>query len=121
MPGWHLRTFLILLLFATTLLTFSMVGIGLLAYRLPQIEQDAVQDAQLTARNVSDLLENAVSALQMQLRPAVRLREELGVERIGRLFASILNEEGFQAIYLADRQGMVQAVSYTHLTLPTMQ
>jgi PAS domain S-box-containing protein len=109
MPRWHLRTFLVLLLFATTLLTFSMVGIGLLAYRLPQIEQDAVQDAQLTARNVSDLLENAVSALQMQLRPAVRLREELGVERVGKLFASILNEEGFQAIYLADKQGMVQA------------
>ena len=109
MPRWHLRTFLILLLFATTLLTFSMVGIGLLAYRLPQIEQDAVQDARLTARNVSDLLENAVSALQMQLRPAVRLREELGVGRISKLFASILNEGGFQAIYLADRQGMVQA------------
>ena len=111
MPRWRLRTFLILLLFATTLATFSMVSLGLLAYRLPQIKRDTAQDAQLTARNVSDLLENAVSALQIQLRPAVLLGDQLGVQRIGKLFGSILNEEGFQAIYRVDKRGIVQASS----------
>jgi PAS domain S-box-containing protein len=98
-----------LLLFATTLLTFSIVGLGLLAYRLPQIKQDALQDAQLTARNVSDLLENTIGALQTQLRPALLLRHELGMDWAAKLFGSILNEEGFQAIYLVDRRGIVHA------------
>lgn len=67
-----LRTSLVLLLAAATLLSFTIVATLILAIRLPQVEQRAREQALATAQETNRLFDRYVESVEHQIEPLQR-------------------------------------------------
>lgn len=104
----RLRTFLILLLISTSLITFTIVGSGLLFYQLPRIVEKEKARVESVAENVTSLLENSLTNLEVQLRPIIQQFGSISPQAMHLLFTTIVSENGFEAIYLVKHDGAVE-------------
>ena len=112
---WRLRTTLVVLLAFTTLATLATllaVGGGLLLWRLPKIHQENLGQVRHEARQLAERMEIMLGGLQRQLELAGATLAQLP-QNPPAVFLDALTAEGqsFEAIYLADRNGIVEAVS----------
>jgi two-component sensor histidine kinase len=112
---WRLRTTLVVLLALTTLATLATlvtVGSGLLLWRLPQVRQENVAQVQREARQLAERMEILLGGLQRRLELAGAALAQLP-QNPPTAFLDALTAEGqsFEVIYLADRDGTVEAVS----------
>lgn len=112
MKKWPLRTSLILLLAASTLTTFLLVGIGTLVFRLPQISAENRENAQREAREFANLLEYYLGGIEAQLQPAAAftLAGHALKEMPGHLDAIVGDGHLVEALYVLDTNGNILAV-----------
>lgn len=111
---YRLRTFLSLLLVATTAITMALVGGALLIYRLPQINNEAKYSVQREASDKARLLEFALSGLESQLRPAAALAQFSTPEVLSRSLQALIGQgEQFLAIYAADENGIIRSGGFS--------
>lgn len=105
-----LKTWLGLLLTTAIILTFSIVGVAILLFRLPQIEQTGREQAQATAAKMSRLTEQFLGSVEAQLSPLADLASRLPAAQLQiYLDATVGDGTTFDAISVVDIDGLVKA------------
>ena len=113
MRSISLRTSLVLLLAAATVLTFLVVGTSILLVRLPQVEQRSRTQAQLAAENVQRLLDRFMEGVEGQLQPLARLAGQGSAASLqAHLDALVAEGSVFDAVSLLDEEGKVLATGH---------
>lgn len=107
---WRLRTHLSALLFATMLLTFSVVSVAIMVWRAPEIERRSQVELEGTIVDVTAMLELLLNARLTRMEMLADLLRDLPAER----FASVLDGvivrgHMFHTMYLLSAQGRVEA------------
>ena len=105
---WSLRTSLIALLVIATLVTFSLIGIGVLAYRVPAILVEDREHMRNEAVSLTRYVEQLIDSLEGRLGTLVALDMTMSPQQIQRFLDAVILEGGFKAIYLINRNGHVE-------------
>ncbi|MCZ8251183.1 MAG: PAS domain S-box protein [Hylemonella sp.] len=107
----RLRTFLALLLTSAALLSFGIVATLVLLVRLPQVEQRARDQAQITAQETNRLLDRYTESVEHQIEPLLHaLRVGRAAPDLQFLLDAIVGEGvTFDALTLVGPDGRVQA------------
>ena len=107
----RLRTWLILLLTTTTVLTFAFVAIIILFFRLPQVEERGRVQAQDAAKNVARVLDQIMAGTESRLHPLAELMPALPSAQLQAYIDAVVGDGViFQAVYVADAEGRVEAL-----------
>lgn len=107
----RLRTWLILLLTTTTVLTFAFVAIIILFFRLPQVEERGRVQAQDAAKNVARVLDQLMAGTESRLHPLAELMPALPSAQLQAYIDAVVGDGViFQAVYVADAEGRVEAL-----------
>ncbi len=113
MRSISLRTSLVLLLAAATVLTFLVVGTSILMVRLPQVEQRSRTLAQLAAENVQRLLDRFMEGVEGQLQPLAVLAVRGDAASLQAYLDALVAEGSvFDAVSLLDEEGKVLATGH---------
>jgi PAS domain S-box-containing protein len=109
-PLVSLKATLALLLALATLMTFLVVGTGILLVRLPQVQERAQEQAEQAAEATSALLERMLQGVEQQLAPAAVLAPGMPVARLQPYLEALVRQSGdFDAVLLLDGSGLVSA------------
>lgn len=108
---WSLRTSLIVLLVISTLVTFSLIGVAILAYRVPTILAEDRQHMRNEAVSLARYFEQLIDSLEGRLATLTALDMAMSPQQIQRLLDSVIAEGGFKAIYLINPKGHVEFVA----------
>ena len=108
---WSLRTSLIVLLVISTLVTFSLIGVAILAYRVPTILAEDRQHMRNEAVSLARYFEQLIDSLEGRLATLTALDMAMSPQQIQRLLDSVIAEGGFKAIYLINPKGHVEYVA----------
>ncbi|WP_326533180.1 ATP-binding protein [Pseudorhodoferax sp.] len=108
---WKLRYHLFALLLTTMALTFAVVTVVVVFWRVPQIEHASLQALRNEVQDVAERLELLLGARQARLElMASRLRGRTP-EQAGEVLASNMHGDRlFRAVYLVSPRGRVEAV-----------
>ena len=109
--AWRLRTSLILLLVVATLVTYGVIGISVIAYRVPSILKEEQQHAQSEAIVLARYFEQLLNSLEGRVAALMAIDASMSPAQVQRLMDGVTGEGGFAAIYLADRQGRIEQVA----------
>ena len=108
---WQLRHHLSALLLVTMVLTFALVSVVALVWRVPDIEAEALQDLRQEVADVSVRLELLLGARQSRLELiATLLRGKPAEAATALLDADVGSGRMFRAVYLVSPTGRVEAV-----------
>ncbi|KQP36210.1 ATP-binding protein [Pseudorhodoferax sp. Leaf274] len=109
---WKLRAHLFALLLTTMGLTFTVVNIAMLFWRVPQIERESLQVLRNEAQDVADRLELLLGARQSRLElMASHLRGRTPAQAGAMLASSLRGDRLFRAVYLVSPRGRVEALA----------
>ncbi len=108
---WRLRTSLIVLLLVATLVTYGVIGAGILTYRVPAILEEDRQHMRSEARDLALYFEQMLSGLEGRLGAFSALDPAMPPAQIQHFLDATFAEGGFQAIYLLSRTGRVEYVA----------
>ena len=107
---WRLRTHLSALLFATMLLTFSVVSIAIMVWRAPEIERLSQIELEDEVVDMTAMLELLLSARLARLEMIAGLLPELPPERSSSVLDGVVARgRMFHTVYLLSAQGRVEA------------
>lgn len=107
-PVRSLRRHLAKLFAGTMLLTFGLVGAGLLLWRLPQIEREAAEVTRHDLRNLANRLELILAARNARLETLTRLVRDLAPQEAADVLQQAVDSGGlFDAVHLVSAQGQV--------------
>ncbi len=109
--AWRLRTSLILLLVVATLVTYGVIGISVIAYRVPAILKEEQQHAQSEAVVLARYFEQLLNSLEGRVAALMAIDAGMPPAQVQRLMDGVTGEGGFAAIYLADRRGRIEYVA----------
>ncbi len=107
---WSLRTSLIVLLVIATLVTFSLIGVGVLAYRVPAVLAEDREHMRNEAVSLARYFEQLIDSLEGRLGTLTALDMTMPAPQIQRFLDAVIAEGGFKAIYLINRNGRVEFV-----------
>lgn len=102
-----LRSFLVILLLATTTSVFLLLGTVLLLYRLPDIAASSQANASRQASELAHLVEFYLRSIESRLKPATAL-DKTSAQR--QLDALTEGDQAIQAIYSLSPEGAIQSV-----------
>ena len=109
MTVWRLRSYLAGLLVATMLLTFVIVGGGILLLRIPQIEQASKEEVARDVREMSVLVKILLGALESRMEVLGQTLPSQQPQASALLDRSVGDGAAFRAIYLVSAHGKVLA------------
>jgi signal transduction histidine kinase len=115
---WRLRTSLVVLMLLVTVVTFSVIGVTVLAYRLPGILAEERQVMRVQASTLADHFELSLAAIEGRLGAIAAVSGSLPPETLGRLLDAALGEGGLQAVYLLNERGVVDHVAVPDALAP---
>lgn len=107
---WRLRTSLTLLLVVATLVTFGIIGFGVLAYRVPAILEEDRQHLRNDAVSLARYFEQLIDGLEGRLGTLAALDMTMQPAHIQRFLDAVIAEGGFKAIYVLNGRGHVEHV-----------
>jgi len=111
MPMLSLRAWLAYMLASATVVTFLVVGTGILLVRLPQVQDRALEQAQRAAQTTAGVLERMLEGVEQQLGPMAALAQTLPVARLQTYLDALVRQDGdFDAVMLLDEDGLIRAV-----------
>lgn len=114
MREWRLRTSLIFLLVATTLVTLGIVGSLILLVRLPQIAERHYVAAQNDAEELANRVELLLNSLQARLEPLGVAIQALPPQTLYAFLDTVVGDgSAFDALYVVSPTGIVEAVGVT--------
>jgi PAS domain S-box-containing protein len=108
---YPLRTHVTALLIVTMLVTFGVVAVFAVLWRVPQMERLSRSELQGEVADVTEALELMLTARQAQMAMLADLLSELPPEQAPAVLdQSIARSQTFETIYLLSPQGRVEAV-----------
>lgn len=108
---WRLRTHLSALLFATMVLTFSVVSVAVMVWRAPEVERRSQMELDDKVADVQAMLELLLGARLTRIEMVAWLLRELPPPRAAAVLDEVVRGSRlFHAIYLLSAQGLVEAV-----------
>lgn len=106
----RLRTFLGLLLIATTALTMALVGGLILTFRIPQINAESATLVQEEAQEKARLLDLALAGMEAQMLPVAAMATHAPLAAIDETLRTLLiRSRQFRAAYAVDGTGIIRA------------
>ena len=107
---WRLRSHLSALLVVTMLVTFALVGIGIMVTRIPALEDESQRDLQEEVQEMGERLELLLRTGQSRLELLETLLRSAPDEQANTLLdGGMHNRLAFQAVYRVSPQGQVIA------------
>lgn len=115
MREWRLRTSLVLMLMATTVLTFTVIAVFILLWRLPALDREIMQVAQQQSLGVARVVEELLDGLEHRVSIGARMldRDAAPVQAV---LDTVVADQGIAVVYLLSWEGKVRAVSLTEGT-----
>jgi PAS domain S-box-containing protein len=111
-PMMSLRASLALSLAVAIVVTFLIVGSGILIVRLPQVQERALEQARGSAQTTVALLERILEAVEQQLAPVATLARSVPAAGLQAYLDALVRQGGdFEAAMLLDESGVVRALS----------
>lgn len=108
----RLRTFLVALLVVTTLVTLGIVGSIVIAYRVPAVERETLQDVRREVSQMGDRVDAILGALEQRLSVAATARGLTARRDHQRLLDALVDDgREFNAVYFVSPAGIVQDVA----------
>ena len=117
MREWRLRTSLFLMLLATTVLTFSVIAVAILGWRLPGVNRDMMVVAQQSSVGVARVVEELLDGFEHRVALAARLLASAPAEQ-QRVLDALAADQGVAVTYLLRPDGRVSAVSLGEKAMP---
>ena len=108
---WSLRSSLVALLVVATLVTFTLIGIAILAYRVPAIMAEDREHMRNEAVGLAHYFEQLIDSLEGRLGTLAALDMSMSPRQIQRFLDSVIAEGGFKAIYVLNPKGHVEYVA----------
>lgn len=109
---YRLRTWLITLMIVGVMLTFVIIGSGILVYRLPQLDGQTRILMLEKARNTSRLIDFVTSGIEAELHPLANMAPGLSRDELHRYTNAIVGSgERFEAVFVVAADGIVESIS----------
>ena len=113
--NWPIASHLLALLLVALLVTFSLVSLALLAYRLPAIEREDHTLVQRDIEDVSRRLESLLGTAESRMGLVETLLDGASPDEAQRLLAeNLLSSLAFGALYSVSPEGRVVAAAVDH-------
>ncbi len=106
-----------MLLLVATLVTYGVIGTGILTYRVPAILEEDRQHMRSEARDLALYFEQMLSGLEGRLGALSALDPAMPPAQIQHFLDATFAEGGFQAIYLLSRTGRVEYVALSDISV----
>lgn len=112
MREWRLRTSLFLMLVATTVVTFVLIAVVILVWRLPGVNRDMMHFTHQQAAGVGRVVEELLNGLEHRVNIGARLLAAKDAD-VRPVLDSLVVDEGISAAYLISPEGRVKALSFS--------
>ncbi|WP_367848142.1 ATP-binding protein [Rhodoferax sp. WC2427] len=107
---WRLRSYLAGLLVVTILVTFAIVGSGILLLRIPKIEADNKVEVERDTQEIADRVEILLGSLEARMALLSEALEGMDlVQATAMLERAAWDGKAIRAIYLVSNDGLVEA------------
>ena len=110
MREWRLRTSLMLMLVATTIVTFVIIAIVILIWRLPGVNQDMMMVAQKQSIGVARVVEKLLDGFEQRVQIGARLLDNQTVP-MQRVLDALIADPTIAAAYVVGGDGRVKSLS----------